>query len=143
MHEADEVSLNARISALDSEQDADQVSIDAAISSEASARISGDASVLAAITSGFKKIEVLSVNTTLTNANTHIVAGADGLTFTLPAAPSADEVYFIKNFDGVDAQVTIAGGGSPIDGQSSIVLDVPNAAVKCVYDSATDEWYIF
>jgi hypothetical protein len=52
-------------------------------------------------------------------------------------------VFYFKNFDGVDAQLTIAGNGNNIDGQSSIALDVPNAAVKCVYDSATDEWYIF
>ena len=102
---------------------------------------------MAAITSGFKNIQVLSSNTALDNTYTHVVAGADGLTFTLPAAPGADEVYFIKNFDGVDAQVTIAGGGNNIDGQSSIVLDVPNAAVKVVYDAEYNNnaggWFIF
>ena len=52
-------------------------------------------------------------------------------------------MFFFKNFNGVEAQLTIAGGGKNIDGQSSVVLDVPNAAVKCVFDSATDGWFIF
>ena len=75
-------------------------------------------------------------------ATPHVVAGADSLTFTLPV-PTGDMFYYIKNFSGVDAQLTIAGGGKDIDGQANIVLDVPNVAVKCAYDSATDEWYIF
>ena len=97
---------------------------------------------MAQIVADFKQIDVVAVNTTL-GSHTHIVAGADNLTMTLPAAPAADEVYFIKNFNGANAQVTIAGNGNNIDGQASIVLDVPNAAIKVVYDAAVDAWFVF
>ena len=73
----------------------------------------------------------------------HIVANADAQTFTLPASPSEGDFWFIKNYNGVDATCIVAGNGKMIDGQSSITLDVPNAAIKVVYDSTVGGWFIF
>jgi uncharacterized small protein (DUF1192 family) len=123
-------SLNSRVSALD---DADQASIDARLST------------LDLDVTRDNKIAVQSVNKTfgLAEAESHFVAGADGLTFTLPAAPTGDMFFAFKNYSGVNATLTISGNGNDIDGQSSIVIDVPNVSVKVMYDSASGEWYLF
>ena len=91
------------------------------------------------------KIAVQGSNKTfgLAEAESHFVAGADGLTFTLPASPTGDMFFAFKNYSGDNATLTIAGNGNNIDGQSSIVLNVPNVAVKVMFDSATGEWYLF
>ncbi len=73
----------------------------------------------------------------------HIVANASGQTFTLPASPDEGDFFFIKNNDADSATCTISGNGNNIDGQASVTLDVPNAAVKCVFDSVTGEWFIY
>jgi uncharacterized small protein (DUF1192 family) len=92
-------SLNSRVSALDSEQDADQASIDARLST------------LDLDVTRDNKIAVQSVNKTfgLAEAESHFVAGADGLTFTLPAAPTGDMFFAFKNYSGVNATLTISG----------------------------------
>jgi hypothetical protein len=141
--EAADTSLETRLSSEESLAVAEFLSVDAAITSEISSRISGDASVLAAAQEDFKAIDRIGSTTLVDGTHMHVVANADNQTFTLPLNPSSDMMFYIKNFDGVDAQVTIAGNGKLIDGQSSIVLDVPNAAVKCVYDATAGGWFIF
>jgi hypothetical protein len=118
-----------------------QVRFSDADSVEASIRKAKDDDLFDMVTAIYD-VQVLNANTTLGD-HTHVVAGADNLTFTLPTGLSNDSFYYIKNFSGVDASLTIAGNGKNVDGQSSVTLNVPNSAVKVAYDSATDAWYIY
>ena len=90
-----------------------------------------------------KDITVMAPAALDSDSTRHVVANQDG-TFTLPSAPAEGDFYYIKNHFGADATVTVAGsGGKNVDGQSSIVLDVPGAAVKVVYDDDNGNWFIF
>jgi hypothetical protein len=116
------------------------------VAAEENARSTADTSLdtrITGVVAEFKNIAQIA-GKTLSNADEHhIVANASGQTFVLPAAPSEGDFWFIKNHHSNDATCVVSGNGKLIDGQASITLDIPNGAVKVVYDSGVGQWFVF
>ena len=91
------------------------------------------------ITEGGAVQEVKTDNLTLKEGYNYMT-GSAALTLTLPASPSAGDIVHVKagNLSGV--AVTITGSGAQVmDGESSILLESPYAAVSLVY-MTTNKW---
>ena len=122
------------------------LSLETRLSTEESVRASADTALENSLLRA-KAVMVTGLNKTFTINETaaHWVANVSGLTFTLPATPANDMYFHFKNAAVDGATLTIATGAAAdkIDGQDSIVIDVPNAYVKLVWDFAQGKWYVF
>ena len=81
--------------------------------------------------------------TGITSDYTILVSGASSVTITLPVTPVDKQAYKIKDASGtaLTNNITIAGNGNNIDGDTSAIINTDYGALEIVYSVTLDEWY--